>query len=355
MFVLTKLDLVQPNAAGQVAGFDLDGIESDGKAVDDCRVRDFVSPDSVPGIDNRLSHLLANTTTQINESVPALIQDAIKSGGLLLIGELVGADNFVNDETVGFVVRRSIDVPLLGTDSRILDSQTFELAFDHYVGSAPDGKIVNGRFLAGPLEMRIRVTILGRVIFAKFRNVHVDLELNDRGDVVSGIIGGGFHTEDVYGVADSIEAQDKNESTIPLIRAIIPPLADVKSKDSGKCDQISFGLETAAVRAFVFEPLKSENPYKTTTGAEIFSAHGCIGCHTVAAIPEARQTVGPKLDGLGARIANRPSPENYVRQSIANPNGHLVSGYEPGIMPRNLRDRLTSYEFDTLVAWLLTL
>lgn len=351
MFVFTKLDLVQPNKSGRVAGFNLDEINSNGKAKDDCHVEDFVSPANVAGIDNRLSDLLANTTTQIQESVPAFIQNAIKSGGLILIGELVGVDSLLNDESVGFVVRRSVDVPMLGTDNKLLNDQTFQLAFDHYVG-AVSGKIAKGHLLAGPFDMRIRMEVLGRIIFANFRGVQVDLKLNERAEVVSGIIGGAFHTDDIYGIADSIEAQDASESTIPLIRALIPPLADVKSKDSGKCDQISFGLETAAVGAFVFDSNQTGNRYKPAKGEKIFAEHGCIDCHAVSSIAGARKTVGPALDGLGARIANRPSPENYLRQSLMNPNGHVVRGYEPNVMPKKTRDRLTSFEFDTLIEWL---
>jgi len=52
-------------------------------------------------------------------------------------------------------------------------------------------------------------------------------------------------------------------------------------------------------------------------GAGLLVRHGCIACHTVEAVPQARGQVGPSLDGVGRRpfIAGRleNTPEHLIR------------------------------------------
>lgn len=355
MVVFSKLNLVKPDSSGRVAGFDVDGLTSAGDGPDDCHVADGLSPEGTPGIDNRFSDLLANTTDQIEATVPAFVQNGIKTGGLVLLGEFVGLDDPQNDDDVGLVIRRSEDIPLLGTDQELLDGQTFQLAFDHYVGAVAHGKVVDGRFTAGPTDLRMRMRVFDVRVSAHLRDVYADFRLDERGAVVGGILGGTFHTDDIYGIADAMEAFDPNESTIPIIRALIPPLADVKSADTGKCDRISFALSTAALRAFVFDTNLTEGRYAKTSGPALFTNYGCIDCHAVRSVPGADKTVGPSLDGFGARAKRHDRPGNFARQAVINPDGAVAAGYEPGIMPKGTREKLTNQEFDTLIEWLLSL
>ena len=68
-------------------------------------------------------------------------------------------------------------------------------------------------------------------------------------------------------------------------------------------------------------------------GARRFIQHGCNTCH--GETPGAR---GPSLSGLygkPVRLASGPTvvaDETYIRESIVNPQAHLVAGY-PAIMP----------------------
>lgn len=91
-------------------------------------------------------------------------------------------------------------------------------------------------------------------------------------------------------------------------------------------------------------------------GAAVFVRVGCVECHTVRAVPQARGTLGPALDGLASRAGRRVAGTSavvYVRQSVEQPDAYVVPGYLKA-MP-SLRDRMTDREFEDLVAFLMSL
>jgi hypothetical protein len=47
--------------------------------------------------------------------------------------------------------------------------------------------------------------------------------------------------------------------------------------------------------------------------------------------------------------------EEYLRQSIIDPNAYVVDGFTPNIMPRQYGEKLTTEEIDNLVDYMLSL
>ena len=94
----------------------------------------------------------------------------------------------------------------------------------------------------------------------------------------------------------------------------------------------------------------------TEYGRTLFLAKGCNGCHMRAGQPGVIP-VGPDLTDL-ARVAGTRRPglpaEEYVRESLRNPQAFVAPGYSGGTVgqlpPLPLRDA----EVDTLTAFLLT-
>jgi hypothetical protein len=87
----------------------------------------------------------------------------------------------------------------------------------------------------------------------------------------------------------------------------------------------------------------------------IGSAPGCITCHS---LKPGEAVVGPSLAGIaplaGQRAAGK-SAQEYLRQSILEPDAFLVPGYNPGSMFSQYKDRLTRSQVNDLVEYLLTL
>ncbi len=87
-------------------------------------------------------------------------------------------------------------------------------------------------------------------------------------------------------------------------------------------------------------------------GRTLFAESGCGSCHALTDAGTAAN-VGPSLNTLGpsARSLNPQRPDDYVRQSIENPQAYVVKGYPPGVMPA-FKGKLSPAEIQTLVSYL---
>jgi cytochrome c oxidase subunit 2 len=94
-------------------------------------------------------------------------------------------------------------------------------------------------------------------------------------------------------------------------------------------------------------------------GKQLFSdgtQPACSSCHTLAAAG-ATGSVGPNLDKLAAVAAKRKpgtSAEDYVRESIENPQAFVVKGFPENVMPKDFKKQLSAAEIDALVKYLLS-
>lgn len=82
---------------------------------------------------------------------------------------------------------------------------------------------------------------------------------------------------------------------------------------------------------------------------------GCSTCHS---LQEDVTIVGPSLAGVASRAGERVSglsAEEYLRQSILEPNAYTVEGFSANIMPLTWSQELTSDQVDDLIAFLMTL
>ena len=84
-------------------------------------------------------------------------------------------------------------------------------------------------------------------------------------------------------------------------------------------------------------------------GLATFDDLGCGGCHALEAAKSAGG-VGPGLDNLAeaAEAAGEPV-EDFVRESIIDPNAVIAEGFAPNVMPKNYADQLDAEQVDSLV------
>ena len=87
------------------------------------------------------------------------------------------------------------------------------------------------------------------------------------------------------------------------------------------------------------------------SGKALFVSNGCDGCHTFKPAG-AKGTVGPDLDKLPdfARRAGKPL-EQFIRESIVNPDAYVEPGYPKGVMPSTFAS-LPPAQIDALVKYL---
>ncbi|HET8814460.1 MAG TPA: c-type cytochrome [Solirubrobacterales bacterium] len=111
------------------------------------------------------------------------------------------------------------------------------------------------------------------------------------------------------------------------------------------------GQDLADVAAYVGEwagvPGAAPPKVPGGPGAQVFANTGCGTCHTFAAA-EAGGVTGPNLDE-----ALPGESQAAVTQMIVDPNAEIAKGYDPGLMPQNYAQVLSSKEIEDLVKYLL--
>ena len=115
-------------------------------------------------------------------------------------------------------------------------------------------------------------------------------------------------------------------------------------------------LAGATVAVYAIEPgsqqttAAEESSSGSVEGETVFLTKGCTGCHSRAGVSEG--FVGPDLTSLADRAGDRVeglSAEEYVRQSVLDPQAYIVDGYGPQmpVLP------VDTAELDALVEYLL--
>lgn len=90
-------------------------------------------------------------------------------------------------------------------------------------------------------------------------------------------------------------------------------------------------------------------------GATLGANAGCQICHS---LEPGVQLVGPSLAGVAARAETRipgMAAQDYLMQSLVEPDAYIVQGFQPGQMRPDLAEVLSQQQLDDLVAFLLTL
>ncbi|MCB9111909.1 MAG: 4Fe-4S dicluster domain-containing protein [Anaerolineales bacterium] len=82
---------------------------------------------------------------------------------------------------------------------------------------------------------------------------------------------------------------------------------------------------------------------------------GCRICHS---LQKDERIIGPSFYGIADRAGNRVpglTAEEYLHQSIVEPNAFVVPGYPSGQMIQNFGDILTEEQIEDLIAFLMTM
>ena len=85
------------------------------------------------------------------------------------------------------------------------------------------------------------------------------------------------------------------------------------------------------------------------SGEAVFTTAGCGGCHAFEPAGTDAQ-VGPSLNEIDPQ--GRPL-EDYVLESIVDPNNVIAPGYQPSVMPETYDSSLNAEQLDALVQYLV--
>lgn len=116
---------------------------------------------------------------------------------------------------------------------------------------------------------------------------------------------------------------------------------------TGCGDNATSGPETTAAQRDL--PIGGELFEQRVIGAN----PGCVTCHS---FDEGVVLVGPSLFDLAVRAPGQVeglSAEDYLRQSIVDPDAFIVPGFSKGQMVGGFDESLTPEQVDSLISFLL--
>lgn len=249
MLVIDRLWFV--GADGDVSeGVDIDGRVSDRNDDETCGQVDFVSPDGTPGVDNQFARLLpALEGVAGQDSVLAVIQRTINSGGVLLALELDRLDSLEADECVEVTVSRAKGQPSIGANGLLEEGQTYDRNPEIPASFIEDATLNGGKLTAGPFDLEMPLVVDSFELFIQIRNATVVGQFDENGKF-EGIIAGSIVVPEF---AQSIEEIDASADVLRLVSNLLYRLADLAPNSEGECEELSITLGISAVPGFFFD------------------------------------------------------------------------------------------------------
>ena len=214
-----------------------------------CGHGDFTSPEGAEGVDNQMAMVWALAANLVGEAVVALLQDGINEGRMLVMLELGGVDDLVNDDDVSLTLYRSTDVPIVNVAGYLVPDQTYRTDPSFPVATFEGAQIVDGHVKAGPFDLAFPIRAFNADFLVSMQDGYVEFDIDDAGRF-SGHMGGIMDVHDV--MQNMLQTNAAQEAE--LIYPIVEDLADINRTEEG-CTHLSAALRFEGVTGFrVIEP-----------------------------------------------------------------------------------------------------
>lgn len=244
-FVFDTVGFTRVDGDGKVLGFDLDGTTA---AV--CDKADFSAPDGTPGIDNQFATLVPIIEFSGLAAFEGLIQSSIDNGGILLMIDVSGVEDWQNDPSVTVKLRAGRGHPLLGTDGLLLAGQTFWLSDRSPELLLPDARIDNGILTTGSFDGELPISVFEFNYVLDMRGARFRTKVVSDARLEEGLLGGGITLTSIEKVAQTaaIDQPDLYETITTLVAGV----GDLVPGPDGVCTQISAVLKITAIPAYLY-------------------------------------------------------------------------------------------------------
>lgn len=246
--VMDTLVFGRRDESGAAWGFDLDGHVSTPSDAEGCYRADLVDPEGRTGVDSAFSGMVPALEATEAGAVEGLIADSINTGELLLIAELTGVDDRVDDDCVDVTVWRGVGTPMVGTDGTLLDGQSFAVDPSLSSETVRCGTLAGGRLLAGPFALDLPLQVLDVAVDFHVQDARLRLDLAEDG-TAWGYFGGGVPTADILRI---VQEEGDLEPIKDLVVGLVEAAADLRTA-SGSCDGLSIVFEYTGEPAFVVD------------------------------------------------------------------------------------------------------
>lgn len=245
--VMSTLAFGRREEDGTGWGFDLDGHVSDAGDSVGCGHADLVDPDGVPGVDSAFSGMVPALEATEAGAVEELVQDSVRNGELLVLVEVSGVDDPLNDDCVDVRVLNGTGTPIIGTDGELLDGQTFALDPGADASEVACVPLVDGSLRAGPFPLTLDLQVLDVALTFHVADTWLRLDLSEDGRTGWGYFGGAVPLSDILVIVSEDDLADLEA----LITGLVTAAADLDTADE-ECGAISIVFEYGAIEAFTY-------------------------------------------------------------------------------------------------------
>lgn len=148
-----------------------------------------------------------------------------------------------------------------------------------------------------------------------------------------------------------ISSCDRETPATPSTPPASPQVSFSQSSDSEPTNSDRQFAAPASGAVGSGNPIEGEMLFNQLTLA---AAPGCAACHSLQ--PGVRM-VGPSMADaatVASGAVDGLSAEEFLRQSIVEPDAYITEGFMPGLMPQDYGSTLSIQQIDDLVAFLLT-
>ncbi|MDQ3031283.1 MAG: hypothetical protein M3Y87_02625 [Myxococcota bacterium] len=232
-------------------GFDLDGANGAPPEASGCRARDFRDPEGREGIDNQLTAVVPAIEGMVGEgTLDGLLQGAINSGQLLMAITIEGIDDLENDDCVAVSLRPLIGTPLVGTDGRLLDGQTLDIAPEAQISRYEGAVLRDGVVETGPFEIALPVSVLDARFVIDLRGARIRARIGPDGSL-RGVLAGAIANEQIIDIA--LTLGNLTSDLRMQVTTLVQLIADLEPVD-GRCTAFSASFPFEAGAGFVNAP-----------------------------------------------------------------------------------------------------
>jgi hypothetical protein len=249
VFIVQQIGFARSDA-GVGWGFDLDEQVSDIGDAAGCGKQDLTDPLGNPGIDNALAGLVPVLEQTEAAAAEGLLQASINEGELLLAIEVLGLDDWQDDDCVTVTLGQVDGDVLLGTNGLLLDGLSWAWAESEDRSMATEAWVEDGALHARGMALTLELQVITAVIALPLEGAALRLELDPSAPATPAQFGGGMS---VANILDIVQNNGIDQGLKDLLATALPAAADLQDAD-GACSSMSAALELQAAPAFIVEP-----------------------------------------------------------------------------------------------------
>jgi hypothetical protein len=230
-----------------VDAMDIDGITDDVETPAEagtCAHADFSSPGGGEGIDHQLLRLIMTyESLHAGGIADQIIDNSAKDGSMTI---LLTAD----DEALGIMV--GADAPFTDNDGQVLPHSSFRPHADAaYHADLGPAEIVDGVWLAGPADVRLRLNVQIVAADLLLRDAYLRVTFDDDGRA-QGVLQGYWSREGIVEILASTTAHLAALGyTLEEFEAVLDQHADAGPDGDGVCQELSSAFRFTAEPAFL--------------------------------------------------------------------------------------------------------